>query len=129
MPLVDIFVDVPFLFHLQESLLYPNLVRFICRTDKFVITDSEVIPKILERGRDLVGILLGCLSPLQCRVLDLLTVLICTGQKESLQATHSRVACECIGNDRCIGMADVGDIVDIVDRCGDIGFFARHDFS
>ncbi len=54
------------------------------------------------------------------RLLDLLTVLVGAGQKIDLLAPEPLIAGEGVGHHRRVDVADVGHVVDIVDRCGDV---------
>jgi len=62
------------------------------------------------------------------RRLDLLAVLVGAGQKMHVVAVEALEACQHIAGERRVGMPDMGHVVDVVDRRGDvIGAFARHD--
>ncbi len=63
-PLVNIFVDISLLLHLHKGFLCTDLVLLICSANKLVIADIKIIPEIFERSRDLISILLRCLSSL-----------------------------------------------------------------
>ena len=54
------------------------------------------------------------------RLLDLLAVLVRSGQEEDLAAGHPVVAGQGVGDDRRVGVADVGHVVDVVDRRRDV---------
>ena len=124
-PFIDIFVDVTVVIHDFKGFLYPFHMVFIGRSDELVVADAEVVPEVFECCGDFIRILLRAFTACFGRFLDLLAVFVSTGQKECIQTAHAGVACQCIGNDRCIGMADVGDIVNIIDGGGDVGFVTR----
>jgi len=56
----------------------------IGRTDKPVIGDLELVPKLFERGRDLIGKGLCRFVRFDRRLFDLLAMFVRTGQKIGL---------------------------------------------
>jgi hypothetical protein len=92
--------------------------------DELVVADPELVPERLEAAADLVGVLLGGASPAFGRLFDLLAVFIGPGEEEGLQPRHAGVDRQGVGDDGGVGVADVGDVVDVIDGRGDVGFFA-----
>ena len=59
-------------------------------------------------------------SGLRGRLLYFLPMLIKPRQKKHVSATKSPKTCKDIGRDRGIGMPDMGDVVDVINRGGDV---------
>ena len=59
-------------------------------------------------------------SGLRGCLLYFLAMLVQTRQKKDLPATKSPKACKDIGRDRGIGVTDMRDVVDVINRGGDI---------
>jgi hypothetical protein len=55
-----------------------------------------------------------------CRALDLLAVLVGSGEEERVISQQPVAACEDVGHDGGVRVADVRAGVDVVDRCGEI---------
>ncbi|MMZ62877.1 hypothetical protein D1872_251030 [compost metagenome] len=82
--LIVVFVDISFCQHRFKRFLHPFDVRFVSRTDEFVVTDVEVVPEVVKLGTDFVCVLLRFFSTLLGRFLNLLPMFIGSGQEECL---------------------------------------------
>ena len=69
-----------------------------------------------ERGRDRVGLLLRATPGGLGRLLDLEAVLVGAGEEEDVVAEQAVPAGERVGDDGGVGVAEVGHVVDVVDR-------------
>ena len=73
-----------------------------------------------KRASQLVGPLLGVTPVLLGGPGHLLAVLVGAGQEEDVVADQPVPAGQGVGVDRRVGVADVGRVVDVVDRRGDV---------
>ena len=113
-------VDVAGCLHSRPDLTHYPLVPLFGSADEVVVGDVEVGPGFTESLDNTIGKLdrrhvscLGCLF-------DLLAVLIGTGQEVRLFTARAMKTRERIGGDGGVGMADMGHVVDVVDRGGDV---------
>ena len=91
----------------------------MCIRDR-VVADVQQLPQILDGGYDLVHILLGGHTGVGGLVLDLLAVLIGTGQEHDVIALHPLEACQCVAGDSGIAVADVQFVAGVVDGSGNV---------
>ncbi|MNI13198.1 hypothetical protein D3C73_664130 [compost metagenome] len=85
-------------------------------TDKIVIRDVQLAPQLLDSHHDVVDERLRRLAGLCCLLLNLLPMLIGTGQITDFIAAQPLVAGHRIPGHRRVGMADVQLIARIIDR-------------
>mgnify|MGYP007134721613 CR=1 FL=1 len=101
----------------------------IGRADEAVIADVHQFPQILDAlgaFDDVVDELLrgdACFFGFQ---LDLLAVLIGTGQELDIVALQALVAGHGVGGHGAVGVADVQLIAGVIDRRSDVEFFLIH---
>ena len=88
--------------------------------DVGVVGDAHALPEVFEGGGDLVGKLLWRNSGGGCGALDLLAVLVSSGEEEGVVAEQAVTAGEDVRDDGRIGVADVRARVDVIDRRGEI---------
>ena len=88
--------------------------------DEIVVGDVEPLPESLEPLHHPVSKLLRGLPALSGGLLHLLTVLIGPREEEAIVARHPLVTGQHIGGYGGIGMADMRDIVHVVDGCGHV---------
>ncbi len=86
------------------------------RPDEIIVRDLELFPEVPEADDDLVGELDGRQAARGGRFLHLLAVLVRPGQEEDVIARRPLEAGQGVGDDRCVGVADVGNVVDVIDR-------------
>ncbi len=95
------------------------MVRGLSRADKAVIADAKSIIHFLEVGRHFFGKLGRRYVPRTRRLGHLQAMLVGAGLEENVAAHHPRGACDRVGRDRLIGMADVRPSIGIGNRRGD----------
>jgi hypothetical protein len=113
-------VDVARVDEFLEELLDAALVEFHGRADEEVVGDVERLPKVQGPGDDGVGQGLGRQALLGRRLLDLLAVLVGPRQEKDLPAGLLVKPGQSIGDDRRVGVPDVGNVVDVIDRRRDV---------
>ena len=122
-------IDVTLFIHLAEDLLDRLDVIVVRGADEAVVGDVHQLPQIQNAARslnDVVDELLGRHAGLAGLVLDLLTVLVRSGQEHHVAAGQAFVARHRVGRHRAVGVADVQLIGGIVDGGGDIKLFLFH---
>ena len=87
---------------------------------RVVEAHAEVDPRLAEARRDLIGERLRREPALLGGLDDLLAVLVRAGQEARVVAAHVVEARERVGDDRRVRVAQVGDVVDVVDGGGDV---------
>ena len=95
--------------------------------DKIVVADIQDLPELLEVDVDLVHQLLGRHPLRLCSGLDLLPVLVRPCEKIHVVPLHALVTAHDVAGYRRVGVADVGNIVDVIDGGGDVEIPAVHD--
>ena len=88
--------------------------------DEVVVGDVEVGPGRGEAGSQLVGPVLRGEALLLGGPGHLLPVLVGAGEEEDVVADQAVPAGQGVGVDRGVGVPDVGRVLDVVDRCGDV---------
>ena len=116
-------VDIALLVQLGEDLLAAFHVVVIGGADKAVVADIQQLPQILDGGHDLVHILLGGDAGIGSLILDLLAVLIGTGQEHDVVALHPLEAGQRITCHGGVAVANVQLIAGVIDGGGDIKCF------
>ena len=95
--------------------------------DEVVVADIQDLPQFFEVDVDLVHQLLRR-HPLRLRGgLDLLSVLVRPREESHIIALHTLVAAHDVAGYRRVGVADVGNVVDVIDGGGDVEIPAVHD--
>ena len=126
LPLVGPLVDVPLVHQFPEhGLDHADMAR-LGGADEVVVADIQDLPQILEVDVDLVHQLLGR-HPLRLRGgLDLLPVLVRPCEEIHVVPLHALVTAHDVAGYRRVGVADVGDVVDVIDGSGDVEIPAVH---
>src|SRR5262249_4037600 len=88
--------------------------------NEVVMGDFETLPQRVIALHHLVGQRDGGHPPGGGGVFDLLPVLVGSGQEVDLLAQDSMKAREDVGHDGGVDVADVGRVVDVIDRGGDV---------
>jgi hypothetical protein len=118
-------VEIAVLLDLRPELDHASLVAGVGGADEVVRGAVELGPGAAELLGDLVGVGLLGHALLGGDALDLQAVLVGAGEEARLLAADAVVAREHVGGDRGVGAAQVGHVVDVVDRRGDVEG-ARH---
>ena len=105
---------------LLQELLHDLLVTRFGRTDIIVVRYVKIAEHALKDRGNLVDEDLGFNATLEGGLLDLLAVLVKTGEKVHLTAAHAHMARDHVGEDFLIGVAEVRRTVGIVDGRGDV---------
>ena len=124
--LVGALVDVAVFIHFAEDFLHGFNVVIIRRADEAVVGNVHQLPKIehaLLAGDDVIDVFLRCDACGGGLGLDLLAVLVSTGEEHHVVAAQTLVTRHGIGRNGAVGVADVQLIRGIVDRRGDIELF------
>jgi hypothetical protein len=95
------------------------VVARLGRADEVVVGDAEAVPRLLEPGGVAVGLLLGRDARRFGRLGDLEAVLVGAREEVGVVAEQPMPPRYRVSDDRGVGVADVGGVVDVVDRCGD----------
>ena len=115
-----------------ETFSYPNYVAeleqgrdhlFVARfgrAGEILIGEFEAGSERFPDGGQFVDVCLGILALGLSRLLNLLAVLIQSGQEEGLFAQAVATACDHVGNDLLIGVTQVRRTVDVIDGGGDV---------
>jgi len=93
--------------------------------DEVVVGDAEFLKRLLKRPRVLIGPLLRGQSLLRGGIHDFGRVLIGAGQEEHVIALQPVIPRENVGDGGGIDVPDVGPVIDVVDRRGDVKFHPR----
>ena len=88
--------------------------------NEVVVGDLQQFGGFPEQHACRIDLLLGSEAVGFGGALDLEAVLIGTGEHHGVVAQKSMPSSKRIGVDGCIGVADVGCVVDVVDRRGDV---------
>ncbi|OQB51161.1 MAG: hypothetical protein BWX98_02568 [Candidatus Aminicenantes bacterium ADurb.Bin147] len=118
--LVLALVDVALVEEEAEHLLDALLVELHGRPDEEIGLAVEGLPKIEEPDDDPVRPGPRIDAVLGRGLFHLLAVLVRPGEKEHLPSVHLHEPGQGVGDDRRIGVADMGDVVDIIDRRRDV---------
>ena len=96
------------------------LVARLGRPDVIVVGDVEVAEHALEDGSDLVDERLRLDAALEGGLLDLLAVLVESGEEVDVPAAQAHVTGDHVGQDFLVGVAEVRRAVGVVDGRGDV---------
>ena len=127
--LVGALVDVAVVVYLLEDLLDGGDVIAVGGADEAVIADVHQLPQIQHAARggdDVVHELLGRDSGLPGLVLDLLAVLVRTGEEHDLAAGQTLVAGHGVGGHGAVGLTDVEAAGGVVDGSGNVKALVLH---
>jgi hypothetical protein len=92
--------------------------------DEVVVGDVEQLPRLAEPLAGGVGVLQRAEAALVGGALHLESVLVGAGEEEDVVAGQAVPPSQRVGRHRRVGVPDVGHVVDVVDRGGDVE--ARH---
>ena len=84
--LVFALINIALIVELLEYFLYCRLVIVVSCTDKVVVFNVHLVPKLADLNRNAVNVCLRCNSCVLCKVLDLLTVLVSSRTIENVKA-------------------------------------------
>src|SRR5207247_3742979 len=103
-----------------EDPLHDGLVPLLGGADEVVVADPQPLPRLAELGGDAVGIGPGLHARLGCGLGDLVAVLVGAGQDAHVVASQPVIAGHRVGDDRRVGVPQVGRRVPVVARGGEI---------
>ena len=103
-----------------QELLHRRVMARLGGADEVVVGDVESVPGVAEMRRRLVDQFLGRDAPRFRGALHLQAVLVGAGQEEDLVAPEPAPTGEHVAGHRRVGVADVGDVVHVVNRSGDV---------
>ncbi len=113
-------VEVAAILDRRPELLGAALVALLRGADEVVGRAAEPGPGRSEFLGDPVGVGLGIHPFLRGDALDLEAVLVRPGEEARVFAAEAVVAREHVGRDRGVSAPEVGNVVDVIDRCGDV---------
>ena len=122
-------VDVAIGLNSAPQLLARTGVTILRGADEVVVAVAHDLAEGAKPLRDLVDEVLRLHAGGNGGFLDLLTMLVSSGEEHHVAAVESHEAGQHVAGERRIGMPDVGRIVHIVDRCAQVvGRSRRHGF-
>ena len=124
--LVGALVDISLIHEFLEHALDDAFVTFFRRPDKVVVGDPEHRPQISEVQHGLVGQFLGRHAFGFRALLYFLAVFVRAGQEKDVVAAHAHMPAHDVRGDCGIGMADMRNVIHIINRRGEIEVFLRH---
>ena len=127
--LVGALVDVAVVVHLLEDLLNGRNMIVVRRADEAVVRNIHELPQVenaLFAADDVVDKLLRGHARVARFVLDLLAVLVRSGQEHDVVARQALVARHRVGRHGTVGVADVELIGRVIDGGGDIESLLVH---
>ncbi len=113
-------VDISAVVDLLQNRLNNLLVIIISGADKEIVTDVQFLPQFLKTDHRFITVLPRLYTPFFGSLCHLLTVFIGTGQEECFIPQPAMKPRQDIGQNGCVGVADVGLIVYVVDWCCDV---------
>ena len=122
---VLILVDVALVVHLLENLLDSRFVVIVGGADEVVVIRIHEVPDVLDLTGNVVNVLLGRDTGFESLVFDLLTVFVGTGAEEYVITARLLVACNGVGRNDFVGVADMRLGGRIGNRRSDIILFSH----
>jgi len=119
-PLVVSEIDVSRVMHLPQN---PADIFHMVRVggpDEIIVGHGQLRPESAELGADLIGVCFRGDAGLLRGFCDLVAVFVRSGHEKGPVSGQAVVAGKHVGDDRRVGMADMGRCVDVVDRRGDV---------
>ena len=123
--LIGALVNVPLFVHRLKNLLDGRDVIGVCGADEAVIGDVHQLPQVLNSLlplHNLVHKLFGCNAGLLGLRLNLLSMLVGTGEKADVIALQPLIPSHGICGHRAVGMADMQFIRRVINGRGNIKF-------
>jgi hypothetical protein len=118
--LILILVDLSPIVKVLEDLLNHLLMAVFGGSDEVIVRDVQPFPEGLKPFDHLITVSLRIHASFLGGLLHLLAVLVGAREKEDRVPLKTLVASQDIRSDRGIGMADMGNVVHIIDGCGDV---------
>ncbi|OQA53686.1 MAG: hypothetical protein BWY44_00105 [Candidatus Omnitrophica bacterium ADurb.Bin292] len=119
-------IDIPGIKDLLQDHLNRPYMAGVGRADKIIIGYGKLRPEIAELLADAVRILFRLDAGLVRRFGYFIPVLVRAGHEVGLIAAAAVKTREHIGDNRCIGMPDVGRGIYIIYRCSDVKDLILH---
>ena len=125
-PLVGALINVALIVEAAENLLHGAHMAFVRGADEIVVFNLHQLPKLLGVGHNFIDILLGRYALLGRLALDLLSVLVRTGEEIGVVARQLLKARHRVRRHGGVGVPDVHVARRVIDGCGDVEglFFA-----
>jgi hypothetical protein len=118
--LVIILIDLPPVVKVLKDLLNHLLMAVFGGSDEVIVRDVQPFPEGLKPFDHLITVSLRIHPPFLGGLLHLLAMLVGAREKEDLVTLKTLVASQDIRSDRGIGMPNMGNVVHIIDGCGDV---------
>ena len=113
-------IDFLFVVEGLQCPLHHGLVPRFRRPHEVVVRNVQALPELLKLRRELVAMRLRRDAPLRSGLLNFLAVFVEAGEEKDVVAFETLVAGQHICRNRRVGMADVRDIVDVVNGSRDV---------
>ncbi len=122
-------IEITALFQYIPQFGHTALVALFRGADVVVVGQAHPVPQAAELGRNAIGKCLRFFTRKRRGPLDLLPMLVGSGQEPDVLPLRAAAACDGVGHHGRICVADVWPRVDVVDRCRDVERCAglRHD--
>ena len=117
---VRAFVDESAIAESGEKLLHSTLVAGLGGADEVVVGEAEPIPEGTEFGSDFVGEKLWREPGEFGGSLDLLAMLVGSGEEPGIDAHGTLAACDCVAHDGRVSVAQVWTRIYVVDGRGEV---------
>ena len=123
-------VNIALIIGALEEHLYDLFMTFLGGADEVIIGNIEFLPQLLEHAYDLIRVLDRRDTGFLCLLLDLLSVLIRSGQEKDIIAVKTLETSHAVSDGCAVCMPDVQLRAGVVNRRGDIVFrFVVHSDS
>ena len=123
-------VNIALIIGALEEHLHDLFMTFLGGADEVIIGNIELLPQLLEHAYDLIRVLDRRDTGFLCLLLDLLSVLIRSGQEKDIIAVKTLETSHAVSDGCAVCMPDVQLRAGIVNRRGDIVFrFVVHSDS
>ena len=119
MPAVPSLVEVALVMQLLQDILHRGDVTRIRRLGPAVVSNAELLPERFEFRGDVAREFRRCHPGFLGRLLHFLSVLVDAGEEKHRPSALAVPACNDIGQDLFVSVADVRRRVRVIDRRGD----------
>ena len=101
-------------------MLHAALMPWLGGADVVVVGEAHAVPQAAKLARHLRRKFLRSFPGLGRRPLNLLAMLVCTGQKQHIEAAHALPARDGVRCHRCVRVAKMRPGIHVVDRRGEV---------
>jgi hypothetical protein len=113
-------VDIALGEELLKELLDAPFMEFHRRPDEKIRLAIQGLPEVVKADDDLVRPGPRVEAAFGGRFFHFLAVLVRSGEEKDLPAAHLHVSGQGVGDDRRVGVADVGHVIDVIDGRRDV---------